>query len=130
MDAIGTLELMDVRRPRRRSNRLGLFLVLVLFATGLYGVITLNSHATEKHGQDGANASACIEKYGAELLMVNPLTKHYAECTKLAEGRFAVRISKQINGEFHEITAFQHFVDFLYEVEDYLVNLGYMFMGP
>lgn len=127
--ATTTLELTDVRKPRRGSNLRSIFIIIILFTTGLYGVIAANSHTETKHGQEGVDAHNCIERYGAEILMFNPLTKHYAECAQISEGRFAIRISKQVDGEFHEITAYQKLTDFLYEIEEHLNELGYMLMG-
>ena len=71
------------------------------------------------------------------LAMINPKTNHCVEVMKttVQEGKyqvdkFLVRVIKQAKEGYFEITAFSDEWEYLYEVEQYLVDGGYMQIFP
>jgi len=101
-------------------------------------VQTSISHSASKHPKDQELKNRCLSDKGTPVLgMVNPQTKHCVEIiqTEVKEGghtiqRFLVRVVKQVDGIYNEITAFSdEWVD-IRQVENYLNEVGYMQMWP
>ena len=96
------------------------------------------SHSAERHASDQDLKNKCLNGDGNPVLgMINPDTKHCVEVissTAEEEGhrveRFLVRVVKQIDGAYHEITAFTDEWSDLYAVEKYLNEVGYMQIWP
>lgn len=102
------------------------------------GVETSTSHSASKHPSDQELKDKCLNGSGTPVLgMFNPNTKHCVEViqTEVEEGghiiqRFLVRVVKQVDGIYNEITAFSdEWVD-IRQVENYLNEVGYMQMWP
>lgn len=113
-------------RPIRFNVLLFLLVVSIAF-TGLWGVKTSISHAVEKHGEEAVQVRNCLDSGKAFQVWKNKSTKHLAEVCFIDQGEFerwGIRISKQINGIFEEITAFIEEGD-IASVEEYLIRRGY-----
>ncbi len=120
----------------RNPTRLPLLLLalvlvaLVMWAApGLAGVDLGISHAVKRHGlSDVELIRKCLDKQGPYQTWFNPTTKHWAQVCRLDKaGRsWGIQIVRQVQGTFKEITAFPSWETWLDDVEQYLVNRGYM----
>ena len=95
------------------------------------------SHAAEKHGEDMPLYEKCNSGNNAIMGFVNPFSTHCVEVleAEVEEGgrtmkQWLVRVVKQANGKWCEITAFSDEWASVAEVEDYLIRQGYMYMWP
>ena len=102
------------------------------------GVSEETSHSAERHAGDQDLKDECLGDNGTPVIgMINPETKHCVEIiqTNVEEGghvieRFLVRVVKQIDGAYHEITAFTDEWANIQQVENYLNGVGYMQIWP
>lgn len=96
------------------------------------------THSAERHPGDQELRDKCLNGGGNPVLgMMNPHTGHCVEIieTSAKEGgsvvkRWLVRVVKQVDGLYQEVTAFTDDWEAIYEVEDYLVGGGYMVIWP
>lgn len=93
------------------------------------------SHSEERHPGDQALKDKCLNGGGNPVMgMFNPDTKHCIEIIETADGngvkKWLVRVVKQVDGMYQEITAFTDEWASLSQVEQYLVNGGYMYLWP
>ena len=101
-------------------------------------VQTSISHSAERHPGDQDLKNQCLNGGGNPVLgMINPDTGHCVEVleTTTEEGgrtvkKWLVRVVKQIDGIYNELTAFTDEWATLSEVEIYLNEGGYMQMWP
>lgn len=102
------------------------------------GVSENISHSADRHAGDQDLKNKCLGDEGTPIMMmVNPETKHCVEVveTTVEEGgrsiqKFLVRVVKQIDGVYHEITAFTDGWTDIRQVENYLNGVGYMHIWP
>lgn len=102
------------------------------------GVNTSTSHSAQRHPSDQELKDKCLGDNGTPVLgMFNPDTKHCVEVvsTTVEEGghvieRFLVRVVKQVDGVYNEITAFTDEWVNVQQVENYLNAGGYMHLWP
>lgn len=110
----------------------------ILHSSLFEGVNTSTSHSASKHPNDQELKDKCLNGDGAPVLgMINPDTKHCVEVIKtdVEEGgraieRFLVRVVKQVDGVYNEITAFTDEWESIGQVENYLNEGGYMHLWP
>lgn len=108
----------------------------ILMSSLFEDVQTSISHSDTRHPGDQELRDKCLNGDGTPVLgMINPNNNHCVEVieTTIEEGgrsvrKFLVRVVKQIDGLYNEITAFTDEWDEVYQVEDYLVRRGYMHM--
>lgn len=91
------------------------------------------SHAAERHADDMALYNKCNDGGNAVMMLVDPDNDHCVEVLEASvdgKERWLVRVVKQVNGRWREITAFSDEWATVCEVEEYLVNGGYMYVWP
>ena len=93
------------------------------------------SHASTKHADDMDLYNKCTGEGGQAVMgFVNPDTNHCVEILEAeVEGvkKWIVRVVKDVDGKWQELTAFSDNWGSVAEVEKYLVeNSGYMYMWP
>jgi len=107
----------------------------ILSLSIFHDVDTTISHASSRHGDDQSLYKKCMGDGNTLMGFINPDNNHCVEVmsSEVTEGgnrveRFIVRVVKNINGKYYEITAFSDEWATFAEVEEYLINGGYMQM--
>lgn len=95
------------------------------------------SHAATKHADDTDIYQKCMQDGNTIMGFIDPTNNHCVEVmeTSVEEGghsvkQWLVRVVKQVEGRWCEITAFSDEWEAVNEVEDYLIRQGYMYMWP
>lgn len=95
------------------------------------------SHSSIRHADDQEIYKKCMGDGNVMMGFVNPRTNHCVEVfeTTVEEGgrsvkKWLVRIIGQTKEKFYEITAFSDDWEALWEVEEYLIDGGYMQIWP
>jgi hypothetical protein len=101
----------------------GALVLFILLAALLPSIPVVNgTHAEEKHGTNINSIRSCSDPEGVYF---NPHTKRTA-CVFKVDGHFGIRIFKEENGVYKEITTFfKEKMTKLSQVEKYLSNVGY-----
>lgn len=110
----------------------------ILHSSLFEGVEISISHSASHHPDDQELRDRCLNGKGAPVLgMIHPDTKHCVEIihTEVKEGgrvidRFLVRVVKQVDGIYNEITAFSDEWVNIQQIENYLNAGGYMHLWP
>jgi len=107
----------------------------ILSLSIFHDVSTEISHASSRHGDDQSLYKQCMDGNNTLMGFINPDNNHCVEVMSSIVNvggnrveRFIVRVVKNINGRYYEITAFSDEWEYFYEVEQYLLDGGYMQM--
>ena len=99
--------------------------VLVFVVVAAVGVGLAITHADVKHGSEAATVRQCLDNGNRIEVWWNPSNAHRIELCKVDDSLYGLRVLKNVNGKWEEITAFlKSKMSNLSQVEQYLTNSG------